>query len=451
VSWISGASDLATIFGKLGGAGASAHRQDWVGLGTNLGAAAGNVAGYASKQSKALADALKNVGTKVLPTPTAILDVAMLALVVVDFLNGFGVPNSGAAVSNAADKLDLFMKDLDPGCIPDARDWSGAAADAYVNQNTILKGLVESMKDLDKQLKDLVANQGNEVQTAHDCIAITSLVLTAAQGVALALYLIPVVGPGVSCAWQIIAALAACTTVLAFEMLTLSNSMFISQEVDAVGLEYIQLGKDAEVKLAGTFGQIHGKGAEQTSSKVAGFTAISDGMSAFSGTPTVALLANTSLAREGASPAQRALLVAASETRVAASADLPATTGDGATPPTLAFTPPTLSQINQASGQHAKMSGHVSQHTNLMNQTTGQVQSVAQLGQQGHGAAAPAEKAAEESATTEEAALAGDVEGAGAGTEAGVRAPIGAAEVGAEQRGWTGPGVSFDATSASKP
>jgi EspA/EspE family len=435
VSWISGASDLVSTFKKLGGAGTSAYSGDWLGLGANLGAAAGNAAAYASKQSKALADALKNAGTKVLPTPTAILDVAMLALVVVDFLNGFGAPNSGAAVSTAADKLDLFMKQLDAGCVPDARDWSGAAADAYVIQNTILKGLAESMKDLDKQLKDLVANQGNEVQTAHNCIAITSLVLTAAQRVAVALYLIPVVGPEISCAWQIIAAFGACATVFAFEMLTLSNSMSISQQVDAVALEYIQLGKDAEVKLAGTFGQIDGKGAEQTSSKVASFTAISDGMSAFSGRPTVASLANTSLAREGASPAQRAWLDAASETRVDASADLPATTGDGATPPTLAFTPPTLSQINQASGQLAKMSGHVSQHMNLMNQTTGQVQSVAQMGQQGQGAAAPAEKAAEQSATTEEAALAGDVEGAGAGagTEAGERAPIDVAEVGAEQ------------------
>ena len=435
MSWLSGASDLASTFERLGGAGTSASGGDWLGLGANLAAAAGNAAAFASTQSKALADALKNAGTKVLPTPTAILDVAMLALVVVDLLNGFGTPNSGAAVSTAAEKLDLFMKDLDLGCVPDARDWSGAAADAYVDQNTILKGLAESMKDLDKRLKDLVARQGNEVQTAHHCIAITSLVLTAAQGVALALYLIPVVGPGISCGWQIIAALAAGATVLTFEMLTLSSSMSISQQVDAVALEYIQLGEDAEVKLAGTFGQINGKAAEQTSSKVAGFTAISDGMSAFSGTPTVASLANTSLAREGASPAQRALLDAASATRVDASADLPATTGDGATPPTPAFTPPTLSQINQASGQLAKMSGHVSQPMNLMNQTTGQVQSVAQMGHQGQGAAAPAEKTAEERATTEEAALAGDVGGAwaGAGTEAGERAPIDVAEVGAEQ------------------
>jgi EspA/EspE family len=431
VSWLSGASDLASMFQRLAGAGTSASGRDWLGLGANLGAAAGNAAAFASTQSKALADALKNVGTKVLPTPTAILDAAMLALVVVDFLNGFGTPNSGAAVSNAVDKLDLFIKDLDSGCFPDARDWSGAAADAYVDQNTILKGLVESMKDLDKQLKDLVANQGNEVQTAHDCIAITSLVLTAAQGVALALYLIPVVGPEISCAWQIIAAFGACATVFAFEMFTLSSSMSISQQVDAVALEYIQLGQDAEVKLAGTFGQIDGRGAEQTSSKVASFTAISDGMSAFSGTPNVASLANTSLVHEGASPAQRALLDAASETRVDASADLPATTGDGATPPTLAFTPPTLSQISQASGQRATASGHASQHINLMNQTTGQVQSVAQMGQQGQGAAAPAEK----SATTEDAALAGDVEGAGAGAgrEAGERAPIDVAEVGGEQ------------------
>jgi hypothetical protein len=64
------------------------------------------------------------------------------------------------------------------------------------------------------------------------------------------------------------------------------------------------------------------------------------------------------------------------------------------------------------SGQADKLSGLLSQHMNLVNQTRGQ----ASTAQQSQGAAAPAE----------EAALAWDAEGAAAalGTEAAERAPI---------------------------
>ncbi len=66
---------------------------------------------------------------------------------------------------------------------------------------------------------------------------------------------------------------------------------------------------------------------------------------------------------------------------------------------------------------------------NLANQMTGQIQQLAQVAQPGQGAAAPAGEGA-----TEEAALAGDLEGAGAavGTEAAERAPLEVAAVGAE-------------------
>lgn len=124
------------------------------------------------------------------------------------------------------------------------------------------------------------------------------------------------------------------------------------------------------------------------------------------------------------------------------------------------FTLPTLTDITKASAQVAKISGHISQHMNLVNQTMGSVQSLASMGQQGQAAVAPVEEAAEEAVTEEEAGIegaapaeaalaavpeeaalaeatsgaaapaeatvAGDIEGAGAGvgTEAAERAPV---------------------------
>src|SRR5262249_10768349 len=132
---------------------------------------------YASKQSKVLADALKASGTKILPTPTAIVDAAAIALLVVDFLNGFGTPNSGAALTTAGKDLDLFIKDLDPACIPDPRDWSGPAATAYTAQVNALKGYAQTMKGYDTTLKGYLGQQAAKVKEAHMCITVNVAVL----------------------------------------------------------------------------------------------------------------------------------------------------------------------------------------------------------------------------------------------------------------------------------
>jgi hypothetical protein len=117
VSWLNGASDLMTV-----------TKQDWATLGASAATIVGKGLIYASKQSKTLADALTKSGKTFLTTPTAIVDAAAFALLLVDFLNGFGTPNAGAAVATASDKFELFTTKLDPGCIPAARDWSGTAA-----------------------------------------------------------------------------------------------------------------------------------------------------------------------------------------------------------------------------------------------------------------------------------------------------------------------------------
>lgn len=432
MSRLAGIHDLAYCFQRLGGAGSAGYAEDWVGLGANLGALAGKAMWYAKGQWKTLVDALAKSGKSVLPTPTAIIDVTMVAVSIVDLFNGFGPPDKGAAFTSGVDKLSNVKLQLE-AAVPDARDWDGRAAQAYADQNAALQALVETMQQLDKQMQALVANQGAEVQKAHTAISVTLLGLVVAQGIALALYIIPIVGAEISCAWQIVAAFAAGATVLAFEMFTLANSMSLGNEVNAVALQYGEVQKNAT--LTGSFSRI--QLPEATETRVASFKAISEsmtGISAFTQLPTVASLA-------GAAGAVGPSASADAQAKVSAFTETPseATPVDApATPPAPAFTPPTLAQVSAASAQTAKMSGHVSQHMNLFNQTMGSVQSLASMGQQGQGAAAPAEEAvAEEAAAAAapaEATLAGDVEGAGAalGAQGAERAPIDVAAQGAE-------------------
>ncbi|OBG65088.1 hypothetical protein A5704_12750 [Mycobacterium sp. E735] len=266
---------------------------------------------------------------------------------------------------------------------------------------------MQTMQDLDKKMQTLMANQGSEVAKAHNCIAVTLLGLVIAQGIALAMYLIPVVGPEISCAWQIIAAFAACATVFSFEMMTLANSMSLSHEIHATALLY---GEVAEKAIPNSsFARIEVTGAEEAT--VGSFKAISDsmsGMSAFSGTPTVASLASRAPAA-GDSREERGVLTALQS--------------DGATPvETIAETTatvPTLSQVTQASGQLAQMSGQVAQPMSFVNQMMGQVQQLASTGQQRQAAPPPAEEAA-----PSEAAAAGNGDGAALGTTGAGRAPI---------------------------
>ncbi|WP_156349648.1 MULTISPECIES: EspA/EspE family type VII secretion system effector [unclassified Mycobacterium] len=394
MSRLAGIHDLAYCFTRLQAGGGAAYSGDWVGLGANLGALAGKAMWYGRNQIKVLADALKTQGTKTLPTPTAIVDVAMVAISAVDLLNGFWTPDKGASFTGGADKYETVFLYLAEAA-PDPRDWSGDAAKAYADATAALQALVQTMQDLDKKMQTLVADQGSEVAKAHNAIAVTLLGLVIAQGIALALYLIPVVGHEISAAWQIIAAFAACATVLAFEMFTLSNSMSLAHQIHAVALEY---GEVAEKAIpTSSFARIEVTGAEET--KTGDFAAVSNSLSAFSAAPTVASLAGLAPAA-GDSPEERGVL-GALKGEGAAAVETAQTTP--------VWMPPALSQVTQASGQLA-------QPMNFANQMMGQVQQLASTGQP-RPRMAPA--AGEEP---------GD--GAALGTAGGERAPVDGAGVG---------------------
>lgn len=181
MAWLAGGSSLATVVQRLQGAGGAAYSGDWVAAAAGGAAAAGKAVEYFAKTKTGLKDALDKVGKKVLPTPTAIIDGAMLAIFLVDLLNGLSSPDTGSAFSTAKDKYENVKLNLEAAS-PDELRWTGEAADAYKAMNDTLRSLVQQMEDLDKQMKDLVADQAGKVKQAHMCVTVSTLVLTGCLG-----------------------------------------------------------------------------------------------------------------------------------------------------------------------------------------------------------------------------------------------------------------------------
>jgi hypothetical protein len=434
VSSFAGIHDLAYCFSRVGGSVDSGVRQDWVGLGANIGALAGKAVWYSKGQSAALKAALEAGGKKILPTPTAIIDVTMVAVVVVDLLNGFGAPDSGVGFASGVDKLKNVDSKLELS-IPDSRDWSGNSADAYTEANAALRALVTQMQELDRAMQKIVAGQSAEIKQAHQTMAILGFALVASQGVALLMYMIPLVGPEVSFLFQVAAALAATTTVIVQETLVLARSLNAATAAEKVAADYVALGKRAE--LGGTFATISVTGAQET--RYSSFKEISDSMSAFTKAPTVAQVVNA--AGSNVSEERRALLNAftTDEPPTNATPDTPETPevpdvpADDVTPATPAFTMPTMAQVSQMTGQMAKITNDLSQPMNVANQAATSIQQMVSSAQQGAQQGESAEAAPVDAPVAEPPAAATEDYrinpddmglGAGSGAEAGERAPV---------------------------
>nr|WP_240163294.1 EspA/EspE family type VII secretion system effector [Mycolicibacterium sphagni] len=424
---MAGIHDLAYVFTRVGASVDAGARQDWVALGANLAGGAGKLVWYAKGQGafKAL---LEKVGKKALPTPTAIIDVTQVAVVLVDLLNGFGAPNAGGGFTSGIDKLKNVDSKLELA-IPDSRDWSGAAADAYMAQNAALQALVREMQALDKEIQQIVKGQGDEIFQAHRTLSILGFALVAAQGIALGLYFIPLVGPEVSLLFQVVACLAAVTTVVVTETLALARSMNAANAAELVTAKYIALGKKAD--LGGDFSTIKVSGADET--KVSSFKAISDGLSAYSvsAPPSVSSLA--AAAGDTTTEQRLSLLTALSPEESSLDAasmtatDTPETPDAPTTPVSPTYAPPTMAQVTQFSTQVGKISSGLAQPLNVVNQTMGSVQQIVSSAQQGAGA--PAAAAADATMVDHEE----PTEAEGAGGAEGERAPVDASGAEREQ------------------
>ena len=384
-SMFRGIHDMAYVVTRAGGAAGAGTQQDWAGMSVNIAAGIGKLAWYAKDKINFLAEGLKTKGP--IPTPTAIIDVAMVAVTVLDLLNGIWPPDNGSRFLLGKSEFENMQQYLE-AATPDPAKWSGEAAEAYAAQCAILLKLSKDMQQYDKQLADLLSEHAARVQKMHKDYAIILMTLVAAQLTAMILWAWPVFGPVASVKFQVITVLA-----ISFSLLGLQGEVCVASErkshtIARLAEQYAAAGKAAEP--VGSFATIKVPGAQEA--RVSSFEAISASMSGsmMSGPPpsfsTLAAMAKSDPSIEdplldafggaGEVPAAGA----SGTTETPTTPEAPQTSGpSNLTVP--AFTPPTLSQISRASDQLARASGNASQQMNLVNQTMGQVQQIAQMGQ----------------------------------------------------------------------
>lgn len=403
MAWLNGVTDLTSVANGLKSGAGGAVAGDYVTLGAGLATALGKGVIYAMKQkigdevAKKTYDTLAKEMAKgaKMPTPTYIVDCAAFVISIVDFLlNGLGAPDMGTDQLKAAKaQFSLFTMALDPSCKPDSRDWSGTAATAYIAQVDKLKGYIAEVASngdnaFDDQFQKAVTSQGSAVKRAHLTATVNVAVLTAAAGIALILFFQPWGGPGVSYAWQVIAAFACCAAVFVIEMMTLANSMEVNNTLTKLATDYTNKAQDVTEALKGEFGKISGKVADQTSSQVSGFAATSDRLAENASEAPPSLSKTLAAAGDKATPEQKQFLAAAEQVSSKTSTDTSEKKTDDketqVTPVTPSFSPPSMAQM-----------GQMSQGLNQLGQTFGQgAQQISQMAQSAKGSAPAAAPAA---------------------------------------------------------
>ncbi|OBA75536.1 hypothetical protein A5641_04035 [Mycobacterium sp. 1554424.7] len=341
-------------------------------------------------------------------------------LTVIDLLElttGFGPPYEGDELKEGSRRFVALSAQLGLA-LPDG-SWQGAAAQVYAEADTTLGRVAQRMAELDLQLAALIHNQADWVTHIRLGLGILKGLLVAAYIVHLGL----VLSPGVGLAWAKAFAYLVCALgisagvgmLLALGYYSYDNA----QHADAVAAQYRRLTRDPVSGGAVVQAKVATAAREPT---VSSFESVSADMATTSATGEPSPLASVAGVADGSAD-QRA---GVSGLRGAGEA---AAVGAATVAPTVSM--PTLAQVSAWSGQAATLSGHASQHVNLVNQTMGSVQQITSLGQQTQPAPAPA---AGETPTEDGAALeaapkdtAGEMDGAaaGVGTDAVVqRAPL---------------------------
>lgn len=323
---------------------------------------------------------------------------------------GFGSPDEGDVLTAGAQQFTTVSEQLN-SALPDD-GWLGPASQAYANQDKTLQGIADEMAALDRQLAAVIKEQADWVIHIRLGFGILKNLLLAAYAIQLTIAANPFLGgPPAARAFSLAAAALGATAAAGMVSTLITVSAKKGQQVDKLTDQYRALAEG--VDPTGASDQTAVGETESAASSVQAIAGGLSGMPGFSGTPSVESLAR--LAGGRVSPDQWALLSGALDGE--AFTDSVAAISDVTMPSALVSAPPTLSQVAQVSS----LSGHVAQHLNPANQTTGQVRKIASIAQQGQRSA------------TEQAI---EVEGVGAasGTTGAGAAPI--TWVGADDRGY---------------
>lgn len=130
---------------------------------------------------------------------TPIIEYALMALTVMGLELGFGDPDSGSRFGDGSSKFQEVCELLE-SAFP--KDWQGDGSQAYTRQNTRQQDRAGIMAHADNMMHGIVQNEARQLKETQDVIDIASDVLMVCIPAAIALYLVPVVGPEMSLAFQ---------------------------------------------------------------------------------------------------------------------------------------------------------------------------------------------------------------------------------------------------------
>ncbi|MGD1172733.1 EspA/EspE family type VII secretion system effector [Mycobacterium seoulense] len=367
-------------------------------------------------------------GMKKFQQGLSIISITITIVEMMELTIGFGEPTEGDELNVGAQQFTALSQQL-KSALPDDR-WAGSGSEAYAELDAALDNMAQTMASLDVQLASLVNDQAEWVTHARLGFGILKDILLAALIIELVMTVaVPApTGPAAAKAFAIAVATLGLGVATGFLGTLTYFSVDNGKKAEALASRYtelaagtVQTGSDAKAKVV-----------RSEATTVSSFDAISNSMSGMSALSTPSTLTSAPGAAND-SEDERAPLAAQMSASEFPGDDVDQaqdkTTPDKTTPAPPATTMPTVAQLSAMSGQAAKVSSQLSQPAQLVNQAMGQLQQMVQMAQQGQGAAAPAEETA-----TDEAALVGDVEGAGAGAGAAgaERAPVEAAVAGAE-------------------
>lgn len=273
-----GIHNWAYIIARVQGAVGCGYQEDWLGMSANLAGGIGKAVWYSRNQIPSLKDAIK----KVHPTATYIVDIAMVITQFLDFLNGFWIPDNGDVLARGEEKFKNVYYTLLLS-YPDDNQWSGEKEQHYAKLNLAQQDQAQTMQKLDAQLREIVHKQAVEVESAHTFIALTLMGLLLAQGIALALCLIPGNGSVISWRFQMGVAISAVGGVLAKEMYTMTESIARARDAEELADQYDEVA--AAARLSGAYGQAE---VAMANSAVATVEPIFENVSDFAGLANVA-------------------------------------------------------------------------------------------------------------------------------------------------------------------
>ncbi|SOX55907.1 hypothetical protein MAAFP003_4603, partial [Mycobacterium ahvazicum] len=416
-AWAMGIHDFGFITKSVISGIFAAIDGEWATAGLNFAAAGGKIAwflkghqyGFKETFEKAKKDALTP------GAPTFILDMCLVWVGVMDFFGGVGTAEDGIEFKLGASLFETVQAQLELA-LADASRWKGAAAEAFKEQVTELLAIALEMEDLDRQTRDRIAEQADEVKRYHLIIASVLAGIVFAQGVAILLY--KFLGPVSSFVFQMSFAATSIGMVIPAGKWEKTSSDGVKTQTRPLVDEYAAALARSE-KLGGEFAGVVFPEAQQTT--VGSFDSDMTGASALDGeAPTLASLAG--MPGANISELQRVMLSTLSDedSPTASPAEAPSVADDG-TPVAASFGLPAalgrgMNRLVAMSGTAAEISSGLSKHLDVVDQVTSQVEKISGMAQDWQAAATPAE----EDTPAQDAETAG----AAAGSESAERAPV---------------------------